>query len=302
MVSYGSNHFWEGRMKASIRKAVTPRRPSAPCGNERRLVTQHPRRRILSLAAGAAVVPAVSRIAWAQVYPARPVRIIVGFPPGGSVDITARLIGQWLSERLGRPFMAENRAGANANIATETVVKSRPDGYTLLLAGSYNATNATLYDKLTFNFIRDIRVPFVMVVHPSFPANSVPEFIAYAKANPAKVNMVSAGIGGSNHIAGELFKRMAGVNMLHVPYRGGAPAMTDLLGAQVQVYFAPLPAVSEYIRADKLRALATTTATRTEMLPDIPTVGDFLPGFEASTWYGVGAPKNTPAHIVEQLN
>ena len=296
-------------MKAVVHKTARVQHRPAPRGYERRLVTQHQRRQVLSLAAGAAAVPAVSRIAWAQAYPARPVRIIVGFPPGGSVDITARLIGQWLSERLGRPFMAENRAGANANIATETVVKSRPDGYTLLLAGSYNATNATLYDKLTFNFIRDIapvagivRVPFVMVVHPSFPAKSVPEFIAYAKANPAKVNMASAGIGGSNHIAGELFKRMAGVNMLHVPYRGGAPAMTDLLGAQVQVYFAPLPAVSEYIRADKLRALATTTATRTEMLPDIPTVGDFLPGFEASTWYGVGAPKNTPADIVEQLN
>jgi tripartite-type tricarboxylate transporter receptor subunit TctC len=244
-----------------------------------------------------------------QAYPTRPVRLVVGFPPGGSVDITARLIGERLSERLGRPFMVENRAGANANMATEAVVKSRPDGYTLLLAGSYNATNATLYDNLNFNFIRDIapvagivRVPYVMVVHPSFPATSVPEFIAYAKANPAKVNMASAGIGGGPHIAGELFKAMAGVNMVHVPYRGGAPAMTDLLGQQVQVYFAPFPPVGEYIRADKLRALATTNATGTEALPGIPTVGDFLPGFEASTWYGIGAPKNTPADIVEQLN
>ena len=268
-----------------------------------------PRRQFLHLAAGAAALPAVSRFAWAQTYPSRPVRMIVGFAAGGATDILARLIGQWLSERLGQPFVIENRPGAGSNIATEAVVRAPPDGYTLLLVGSPNAINATLYDKLNFNFIRDIapvasiiRGALVMVVHPSVPAKTVPEFIAYAKANPGKINMASGGIGGITHIAGELFKMMAGVDMVHVPYRGVAPALTDLLGGQVQVIFANLAPSIEYIRAGKLRALAVTTATRSEALPDIPTVGEFVPGYEASSWFGVGAPKNTPAEIVDKLN
>ena len=224
-------------------------------------------------------------------------------------DIVARLIGQWLSERLGQPFIIENRPGAGSNIATEAVVRAPPDGYTLLLVGPPNAINATLYDKLNFNFIRDIapvasivRVPNVMVVNPSVPAKTVPEFIAYAKANPGKINMASAGIGSSAHVAGELFKMMTGVDMVHVPYRGAAPALTDLLGGQVQVCSPRMPASIEYIKAGKLRALAVTTATRSEALPDVPTVGEFVPGYEASSWYGVGAPKNTPAEIVDKLN
>ena len=268
-----------------------------------------PRRQFLHLAAGAAALPAVSRIARAQTYPTRPVRIIVGFAAGGPTDIAARLIGQWLSERLGQQFVIENRPGAGSNIGTEAVVRAPPDGYTLLLVGTPNAINATLYDNLNFNFIRDIapvasimRAQGVMVVNPSVPAKTVPEFIAYAKANPGKINMASAGNGSPPHISGELFKLMAGVNMVHVPYRGGGPALTDLLGGQVQVMFEPDVSSIEYIRAGKLRALAVTTATRSEALPDIPTVGEFVPGYEASGWYGVGAPKDTPAEIVDKLN
>ena len=268
-----------------------------------------PRRKFLHLAAGAAALPAVSRVAWAQAYPTRPVRIIVGLPPGGATDIVARLIGQWLSERLGQPFVIENRPGAGTNIGTEAVVRAPPDGYTLLLVGRRNAINATLYDKLNFNFIRDIapvagiiRVPLVMVVNPSVPAKTVPEFIAYAKANPGKINMASAGIGTPGHVAGELFKMMAGVDMVHVPYRGAAPALTDLLGGQVQVMFGTTVSSIEHIRAGKLRALAVTTATRSEALPDIPTVGEFVPGYEASAVFGIGAPRNTPAEIVDKLN
>jgi tripartite-type tricarboxylate transporter receptor subunit TctC len=237
------------------------------------------------------------------------VRIIVGFAAGGATDIIARLTGQWLSERLGQPFVIENRPGAGSNLATEAVVRAPADGYTLLLANASNATNATLYDKLNFNFVRDIapvagimREPLCMVVHPSFPAKTVPEFIAYAKANPARINMASSGYGAFDHVSGELFKMMGGVNMIHVPYRGGAPAIIDLLGGQVQVYFSGVAGTIEYIRAGKLRALAVTAATRWEALPDVPTVSDFLPGFEAIFWSGVGAPKNTPAEIVDKLN
>jgi tripartite-type tricarboxylate transporter receptor subunit TctC len=267
------------------------------------------RRQFLHLAAGAAALPGVSRVAWAQAYPARPVRIIVGFPPGGSYDIVARSIGQWLSERLGQPFVIENRPGAGGNIAAETVVRAFPDGYTLLLVGPNNAINATLYDKLNFIFLRDIapvagiiRQPNVILVNPSVPAKTVPEFIAYAKANPGKINMASSGNGASTHLAGELFKVMAGVNMVHVPYRGGAPALTDLLGGQVQMYFGAVASSIEYLRAGKLRALAVTTATRSEALPDIPSVSDFVPGYEVSDWIGLGAPKSTPAEIIDKLN
>ena len=268
-----------------------------------------PRRNFLHLAAGAAAFPALSRIAWALDYPTRPVRIIVGFPPGGTTDIFARLIGQWLSERLGQQFIIENRPGASANIATEAVVRAVPDGYTLLNDSVANAITATLYDKLSFNFIRDIapvasiaRVPLVMGVNPSVPATTVPEFIAYAKANPGKLSMASAGNGTAGHVAGELFKMMTGVDMVHVPYRGGAPALTDLLGGRVQVIFDPMPETIEYIRAGKLRPLAVTTAARSEALPDIPTVGEFVPGYEANLWDGIGAPKNTPAEIIDKLN
>jgi tripartite-type tricarboxylate transporter receptor subunit TctC len=266
-----------------------------------------PRRQFLHL--GAAALSAVSRIAWAQTYPTRPVRIIVGFAAGGGTDIIARLIGQWLSERLGQPFVIENRPGAAGNIGTEAVVNSPPDGYTLILAGSPNTINATLYDKLNFNFIRDIapvagivRFPLVMVVHPSVPAKTAPEFIAYAKANPGKISMASGGMGSGGHLSGELFKMMTGVNMVHVPYRGQAPALTDLLAGQVQVYFNSPPASIEYIKAGTLRALAVTTATRSDALPDIPTVAEFVPGYEASQWFGVGVSKNTPAAIVDKLN
>jgi tripartite-type tricarboxylate transporter receptor subunit TctC len=267
------------------------------------------RRQLLSLAAGAAALPAFARIATAQAYPSRPVRIIVGFPAGGGVDINARPIGQWLSERLGQQFVIENRPGAGSNIATEAVVRAAPDGHTLLAVSVANALNATLYDKLNFNFIRDIvpvastmRVPGLMVVHPSMPANTLPEFITYVKANPGTVNMASAGNGTTGHVFGELFKFMAGVNMLHVPYRGGAPALTDLLGGQVQVYFGPISESIEHVRAGKLRALAVTTATRWEALPDIPAVGEFVPGYDASGWYGIGAPKGTPFEVIDRLN
>lgn len=267
------------------------------------------RRRFLQLATGAVALPAVSRFAWAQSYPARPVRIVVGFSAGGPQDILARLMGQWLSERLGQPFIIENRPGAGGNIATEAVVRAPPDGYTLLLVGPPNVINATLYDKLNYDFIRDvtpvaslIQGPLVMVVHPSVPAKTVAEFIAYAKANPGNVNMASSGNGTSPHIAGELFKMMTGIDMVHVPYRGAGPALTDLLGGQVQVMFTATPASIAYIRDGKLRALAVTTATRAEALPDIPTIGEFVPGYEASGWQGIGAPRNTPSDIVGKLN
>jgi tripartite-type tricarboxylate transporter receptor subunit TctC len=268
-----------------------------------------PRRNFLHLAAGAAALPAVSSIARAQAYPTRPVRIIVGFAPGGGADITARLIGQWLSERLGQQFVIENRPGAASNIATEAVVRAPADGYTLLLVTTASAINATLYDNSNFNFIRDIapvasvmRYPYVMVVNPSVPAKSVSEFIAYAKANPRKLNMASPGTGTGPHIAGELFKMMAGVDMVHVPYRGAGPSLSNLIGGQVQVTFESMPASIGYIRAGTLRALAVTTTRRSEALPDIPTVAEFVPGYEASSWYGVGAPKATPAEIVDKLN
>jgi tripartite-type tricarboxylate transporter receptor subunit TctC len=267
------------------------------------------RRQFLHMAAGAAALPTVARIAWAQVYPSRPVSLVAGYAPGGGADITARLIGQWLSERLGQQFVIENRPGANSNIATEAVVRAPADGYTLLLVTGANATNATMYDKLNFSFIRDIapvasvmRCPFVMVVNPSVPAKSVPEFIAYAKANPRKLNMASPGTGSGVHIAGELFKMMAGVDMVHVPYRGAGPSLTDLIGGQVQVTFESMLAAIGYIRAGTLRALAVTTTRRSEALPDIPTVAEFVPGYEVSAWYGVGAPRATPAGIVEKLN
>jgi tripartite-type tricarboxylate transporter receptor subunit TctC len=268
-----------------------------------------PRRQFLHLAAGAAVLPTVSRVARAQAYPTRPVRLIVPFGPAGATDITARLIGQWLSERLGQQFVIENRPGAGGNIGTEAVIRAPADGYTLLMVGGYIAINATLYEKLDFDFIRDIApvagimvAPNVMVVNPSVPAKTVPELIAYAKANPRKLNMASPGVGTTPHVAGELFKMMAGVDMVHVPYRGGGPALTDLLGGQVQVMFVTTVSSIGYIKADRLRALAVTTATRLDVLPDIPTVAEFVPGYEASNWYGLGAPKNTPAEIVAKLN
>jgi tripartite-type tricarboxylate transporter receptor subunit TctC len=268
-----------------------------------------PRRQFLQLAAGAAVLPAVSRFAWAQTYPTRPVRVIVPFAPAGDTDLVARLIGQWLSERLGQQFVIENRPGAGTNIGTEAVVRAPADGYTLLLASPPAAINATLYDKLNFVFLRDIapvagviRAPFVMEVNPSVSSKTVPEFIAYAKANPGKISMASAGIGSGPHVAGELFKMMAAVNTIHVPYRGQGPALTDLLGGQVQFYFAGIPSSIQYLRAGKLRALAVTTATRSEVLPEIPTLSDFLPGYEASFWGGFCAPKGTPAEIVDKLN
>ena len=267
------------------------------------------RRQFLHLAAGAAALPATSRFAWAQAYPTRPVHLIVGFAAGGPNDISARLIGQWLSERLGQQFVIDNRPGASSNIGTEAVVRARPDGYTLLLVPAPAAINATLYNNLNFNFIRDIapvagimRVPEVMMVNPSVPAKTLPEFIAYAKANPGKINMASAGSGSMPHVAGELFKFMTGVDMTHVPYRGGGPALIDLMGGQVQVMFEPTTSSIAYIRAGKLRALAVSTASRSAVLPDIPTVGEFVPGYEASAWFGVGAPKNTPTDIIDKLN
>jgi tripartite-type tricarboxylate transporter receptor subunit TctC len=267
-----------------------------------------PRREFLHLAAGVAVLPAVSHSAWAQTYPARPVRLIAPFPPGGSIDLAARLMGQWLSERLGQQFVVENRSGAAGNIGSEVALNSPPDGYTLLLCSVANAISATLYTNLKYNF-RDIapvagisRAPNVMVVHPSVPVKTVPEFIAYAKANPGKINMASSGVGTSIHMSGELFKLITGVNMQHVPYRGSGPMLTDLLAGQVQVAFDNLQPSMPHIRAGTLRALAVTTATRSEALPDLPTVGDFVAGYEASTWNGVCAPKDTPAEIVDRLN
>jgi tripartite-type tricarboxylate transporter receptor subunit TctC len=268
-----------------------------------------PRRQFLHLAVSAAALPAASRIAWAQPYPSRPVHLIVGFPPGGTVDIIARVMGQWLSERLGIPFVIENRPGAGSNIATEAVVRAPADGHTLLLVSPPHAINATLYEKLNFNFIQDIapaasivRVPLLMAVNPSVPAKTVPEFIAYAKANPGKLSFASGGSGTASHVAAELFKMMSGIDMLHVPYRGGAPALTDLIGGQVQVMLETLPGSIEYVRTGKLRALAVTTAARSDALPDIPTVSEFVPGYEASAWYGIGAPKNTRAEVIDKLN
>ena len=267
-----------------------------------------PRRNFLHLAAGAAAVPAVSRFAWAQAYPSRPVRILVGFAPGGGADIMARLMGQWLSERLGQQFIIENRPGADSNMAAEAVVRAAPDGYTLFLLTLPNAVNATLY-KLNFNIIADMapiagimRVPNIMAVNPSVPVKTVPEFIAHAKANAGKINMGSAGIGSSNHISGELFKMMAGVDLVQVPYRGGAPAMTDLISGQVQVMFVSVAQSIEYVRANKLRALAVSSATRLDTLPDIPTVGETVPGYETVFWGGIAPPKATPPEIIETLN
>jgi tripartite-type tricarboxylate transporter receptor subunit TctC len=263
----------------------------------------------LHLAAGAAALPAVSRGAWAQAYPSRPVRIVVGFAAGGAGDIAARLMGQWLSERLGQQFVVENRPGGNGNIAAEAGVRAPADGYALLMVSSANAANAALYDKLSFVFLRDIapvagilRAPLFLVVHPSFPAKTVPEFIAFAKANPGKVTMASPGNGSSPHVSGELFKMMAGIDMTHVPYRGGGQVMTDLIAGQVQVSFIGLTVAIEHIRSGKLRALAVAAATRSDVLPDIPTVSDFVPGYEASAFWGVGAPRNTPAEIIDKLN
>jgi len=266
-----------------------------------------PRRNFLHLAAGAAALPAMPRIAWAQAYPTRPVHLIEGFGAGGATDIVARLTGQALSERLGQSFVVENRAGASSNIATEAVVRASPDGYTLLLISISNAINTTMF-KLNFNFIRDIapvasivRVPYVMEVHPSVPATTVAEFIAYAKANPGKINLASAGIGASTHMAGEMFKMMAGVDLFHVPYRG-AQVFPALLAGEAQVYFGPLLSSIGYIRAGNLRALAVTTTTRSQILPDVPVLSETVPGYEASWWAGIGAPKNTPAEVIEKLN
>jgi len=268
-----------------------------------------PRRQFLHLAASAIGLPATSRISWAQPYPTRPVRLIVPFGPGGGTDIVARLIGQWLTDRLGQTFVIENRPGAGGNLGTEAVVRAPPDGYTLALIGAPSAINATLYDKLTFNFIRDIapvaiivRFPNVMVVNPSVPAKTLPEFVAYAKANPGKLNMASPGSGSTPHVAGELFKMMCGVDMVHVPYRSVAAGMTDMLSGQVQVTFGTTASTIEYVRAGTLRALAVTTATRSEALPDLPTIAEFVPGYEASAWFGAGAPRNTPAEIIDKLN
>ena len=266
-----------------------------------------PRRLLLQLVAGVAAFPA--RLARAEIYPARPVHVMVGYAPGGSGDILARLVGQWLSERLGEALVVENRPGAGTNIATEAVVHAPPDGYTVLLVSAANFINATLYEKLPFNFIRDIapvvaltREPNVMVVHPSVPAKSVAQFIAYAQENPGKVTMASGGTGASSHVSGELFKMLTSVDMVHVPYRGAGPALTGLLGGQVQVYFSPMAAAREYVRAGKLRALAVTTAARSPVLPDVPALREYVPDYEASQWYGIGAPRDTPAEIVGRLN
>jgi tripartite-type tricarboxylate transporter receptor subunit TctC len=279
-----------------MRKCLQP----AFCGN---------RRRLLRLAAGAAALSAVSRFAWAQAYPTRPVRIIVPLAPAGTSDIIARLMGQWLSERLGQQFVIENRTGAGSTLGTEAVVRALPDGYTLLMADVSATFNATLYDKLNFNFIRDIapvanvvRVPNIIAVHPSFPAKTVPEFIAHAKANPGKVSMATAGVGSLAHVFGELFKIMAHVNLVAVPYRGGGPALIDMLSGQVDVIFVPTTASIEYVRAGRLRALGVTSTTRVEILPDLPPVGEFVPGYEASSWFGICAPRNTPAEIIDKLN
>jgi tripartite-type tricarboxylate transporter receptor subunit TctC len=283
--------------------------PFAPCQQLSPYAPEISRRQFVNLITGAAALPAFSRIARAETYPSRPVRIIVGFPPGGAADVTARLIGQWLSERLGQPFIIENLSGAGTNIGTEAVAKSPADGYTLLLVSVANTVNATLYETLNFDFIRDItpvaglvRGPLVMEVNPSVPATTVPEFIAYAKANPGITNIASAGIGTPGHMASELFQLLTGLDLLDVPYRGGAPALTDLLAGQVHVIFDNLPTSLEYIRAGKLRPLAVTTMTRSDTLPDLPTVAEFVPGYEVSSWFGIGAPRNTPTQVVDKLN
>ena len=267
------------------------------------------RRQFLHLAAGAAALPSLSRVARAQAYPSRPVRIVIGFPAGGSFDVVARLFGQWLSERLGQSFIVENRSGAGGNIGTEVVVNAQPDGYTLLLVNDTHAVNATLYEKLNFNFIRDIApiasiasVPNVMQVNPAVPAQSVSEFIAYAKANPGKINMASGGNGTPAHVSGELFKIMTGVDLVHVPYRGGGPAIADLIGGQVQAVFIPAPAGIEYVRGGTIRALAVTAVGRFDALPDLPTIGEHVPSYEATTWYGVVVPRNTASAIIDSLN
>ena len=268
-----------------------------------------PRRRFLQTAAGAILAPSVSRLAYAQAYPSRPLRLMLGYPPGGSADITARLTGQWLSERLGQPIVIESRPGAATNLATEAVVRAPPDGYTLLLVAPANAINATLYDKLNFNFLQDIapvagiiRFANVVVVNPSLPINSIPELIAYAKANPGKLNMASSGNGSTIHMSGELFKMLTGITMVHVPYRGGAPALTDLMAGQVQVMFDNIPTSAGHIKTGKLRGLAVTGSARSDVLPELPMVADFLPGYEASAWYGLGMPKGTPPEFVERIN
>src|SRR5689334_10148562 len=267
------------------------------------------RRHFLRFASGTIALPASSRLARAQTWPNRPVRLIIGYTPGGSADLTARLMGQWLSEKLGQPFVVENRPGAGTNIATEAMLRAAPDGYTLLLVAPANAINATLYEKMSFDFIKEmepiagiIRFPNVVVVHPSLPIKTIPELIAYAKANPGKLNMASSGNGSTIHMSGELFKMLTGINMVHVPYRGGAPALTDMLSGQMQVMFDNIPTCAEHVKSGKLRGLAVTSTVRSEVLPDLPLVADFLPGYEASAWYGLAAPKGTPADIVERLN
>jgi tripartite-type tricarboxylate transporter receptor subunit TctC len=267
------------------------------------------RRRFLQLAAGAAALPAVARIARAQAYPSRPVRIIVPFAAAGPNDIIARVLGRWLSERLGQPFVIENRPGAATNVGTEAVVNATPDGYTILMASSPHAINATLYEKLHFNFMRDIapvaaimRAPNVMVVSQTFPAKSVPEFISYAKANPGRLNFASSGVGASNHMSGELFNILTGIEMAHVPYRSSGPALTDLLGGQVQVMFDAIASTIEYLKADKLRPLAVTSAPRSALIPETPVMSDFVPGYEVSNWFGLGMPRNTPAEVINALN
>ena len=283
--------------------------PFAPCQQLSPYAPEISRRQLANLIMVAAALPAFSRIARAETYPSRPVRIIVGFPPGGAADVTARLIGQWLSERLGQPFIIENLSGAGTNIGTEAVAKSPADGYTLLLVSVANTVNATLYQSLNFDFIPDIvpvaglvRGPLVMELNPSVPATTVPEFIAYAKANPGRTSIASAGIGTPGHMASELFQLLTGLDLLDVPYRGGAPALTDLLAGHVQVIFDNLPTSLEYIRAGKLRPLAVSTATRSDTLPDLPTVSEFVPGYEVSSWFGIGAPRNTPTQVVDKLN
>jgi tripartite-type tricarboxylate transporter receptor subunit TctC len=267
------------------------------------------RRRFLKLAGAGLAIPAVTHLAHAQAWPARQVRLIIGYPPGGSADITARLVAQWLTERLGQSVIVESRAGGGTNIATEAVINAPPDGYTLLLVAPANAINASLYEKLNHVFLRDImpiagliRFPNVVVVNPSVPVNSIPELIAYAKANPGKLNMASSGNGSTIHVSGELFKMMTGVDMIHVPYRGGALALTDMIGGQVQVMFDNIPTAAEFVRSGKLRGLAVTGATRSEVLPELPTVAEFVPGYEATSWYGLGAPKGTPLEIIDKLN
>jgi tripartite-type tricarboxylate transporter receptor subunit TctC len=296
-------------MRTAIRKAEKPPHQSAPHGNERRLETQHPRRRILNLAAGAMALPAVSRFAWAQAYPTRPVRIILGFGAGGVPDVPARLMAQWLSERLGQQFIVENRPGAGGNIGMGAVVRAPADGYTLGQATIASAWNKWLYSKLNFDFVRDIapiasiyRSALVLIVHPSLPATTVPEFIAYAKAHPGQINIASSGIGSGPHLACELLKIVAGVDLIQVHYRGAPLSISAVLAGEVQGYFATLPPSIDLIRTGKVRALAVTTATRLDALPNIPAVGDFLPGYEMDVWGGIGAPRNTPTAITEKLN